>query len=100
MVGEVGYMSEESDQVEFFKSFVEYLKKNDIHDTFFWSYSPNSGDTKGILLDDCESVDYSKMDLLYNLWNFRRRNLKQLSAPGSPGSVSGTGFILNNLIII
>ena len=98
VVGEVGYMSEEWDQVEFFKSFIQYLKKNEIHDTFFWSYSPNSGDTKGILLDDCESVDYSKMDLLHELWENKKRNLKQLSAPGSPASVSGTGFVLNNLI--
>ena len=71
MTGEFGYMSGEGNQVDFAYSFVDYLIRNDIRDTFFWTWSYNSGDTKGILMEDCETVDYNKMDLLHHLWYSR-----------------------------
>ena len=75
-VGEWGYMSEVKSETEWAERFVEYLRENDLRDTFFWTYSYNSGDTGGILLEasksrtgqDCTDVDYKKMLLLHHLW--------------------------------
>mgnify|MGYP003313393762 CR=1 FL=1 len=50
-VGEWGYMSEVKSETEWAERFVEYLRENDLRDTFFWTYSHNSGDTGGILLE-------------------------------------------------
>lgn len=68
-VGEWGYMSEVQSEVEWAEKFVNYLIKNELRDTFFWCWSPNSGDTKGILLDNCSTIDQDKMALLHRLWN-------------------------------
>jgi endoglucanase len=76
-VGEWGYMSDIPSEVEWAERFVEYLRENDLKDTFFWTWSHNSGDTAGILLEtsksrtgqDCTDVDYKKMLLLHQLWS-------------------------------
>ena len=68
-VGEWGFISENPNERNWADSFVRWLKKNRIQSTFFWCWSPNSGDTKGILKDDCESVDITKIFLLNKLWN-------------------------------
>jgi len=75
-VGEWGYMSDVESEAEWAERFVDYLRRNDLRDTFFWTYSHNSGDTGGILLEasksrtgqDCTDVDYKKMILLHHLW--------------------------------
>ena len=66
-VGEWGYMTEIKSQVDWATQFVKYLKDNQIRDTFFWTWTQNSFDTKGILTD-CTNVDYQKILLLHNLW--------------------------------
>jgi aryl-phospho-beta-D-glucosidase BglC (GH1 family) len=48
-------------------TFVEYLKAKGISDSFFWCYTPNSGDTGGIL-DDSLKVRQDKLVLLQKLW--------------------------------
>lgn len=68
-VGEWGYKSDEAEEVKWAKDFVDYLIDHDLRDTFFWTWSWNSGDTGGILLENCESIDYEKMNLLNILWN-------------------------------
>lgn len=76
-VGEWGYMSDVPSEAEWAEKFVEYLRKNDLKDTFFWTWSHNSGDTGGVLMDrassrtgqDCTDVDYKKMLLLHHLWS-------------------------------
>lgn len=67
-VGEWGYKSDELNEVEWASNFVNYLIEKDIRDTFFWTWSFNSGDTGGILREDCENIDYQKMTLLHHLW--------------------------------
>lgn len=75
-VGEWGYMSDVQSEVDWAQQFVQYLRDNDLRDTFFWTWSYNSGDTGGILLEasksrsgnDCTDVDYKKMLLLHRLW--------------------------------
>lgn len=68
MIGEWGYISSKNEEVEFARHFVSYLKERNIRDSFFWTWSPNSGDTQGILKDDCSSVDEEKIKLLHDLW--------------------------------
>ena len=76
-VGEWGYMSDVPREGEWSVKFVEYLRKNDLKDTFFWTWTHNSGDTGGVLMDrlssrtgqDCTDVDYKKMLLLHHLWS-------------------------------
>ena len=67
-VGEWGYKSDEVREVQWARDFVEYLIEQDIRDTFFWTWSWNSGDTAGILLQNCETIDNEKMELLNHLW--------------------------------
>ena len=48
-------------------AFVQYLINKGISDSFFWCYTPNSGDTGGIL-DDNLQVRTDKMALIRKLW--------------------------------
>lgn len=48
-------------------AFVDYLLSKDIHSSFYWTYTPNSGDTGGILRDDL-TVRQDKMELLQRHW--------------------------------
>ena len=68
-VGEWGYKTDGSEfEKKFAIEFVDWLKENNIRDTFFWTWTYNSGDTGGILKDDCTTVDYEKVRLLHDLW--------------------------------
>lgn len=72
-IGEWGFQSNIQSEVDWTREFIEYLVKKDYRDTFFWTYSFNSGDTGGILLEDCSTVDYNKMELLYTLWDDKKK---------------------------
>ncbi len=48
-------------------TFVDYLISKGMRDGFYWCYTPNSGDTGGIL-DDSLQVRQDKMTLLQRLW--------------------------------
>ena len=48
-------------------AFVDYLLSKGIRNSFYWCYTPNSGDTGGIL-DDSLAVQEGKMALLRRLW--------------------------------
>jgi aryl-phospho-beta-D-glucosidase BglC (GH1 family) len=48
-------------------AFVDYLLSKGIRNSFYWCYTPNSGDTGGIL-DDALQVRADKMALLRKLW--------------------------------
>lgn len=49
-------------------AFVTYLLNKNIHNTFYWSWNPNSGDTGGILQDDWKTLQPNKVELLKRLW--------------------------------
>jgi endoglucanase len=53
--------------VQWQSAFVDYLIKKDMHNSFYWCYTPNSSDTGGIL-DDNLNVRTDKMELLKRLW--------------------------------
>jgi aryl-phospho-beta-D-glucosidase BglC (GH1 family) len=48
-------------------AFVDYLISKNMRSSFYWCYTPNSGDTGGILADDL-TVREDKMSLLRRLW--------------------------------
>ena len=48
-------------------AFVDYLISKNMRNSFYWCYSPNSGDTGGIL-DDNLNVRQDKMALIRKLW--------------------------------
>lgn len=48
-------------------AFVDYLLSRGVRNSFYWGYTPNSGDTGGIL-DDSLNVRQDKMALLHRLW--------------------------------
>lgn len=48
-------------------TFVDYLISRNMRNSFYWCYTPNSGDTGGIL-DDNLQVRQEKMTLLKKLW--------------------------------
>jgi aryl-phospho-beta-D-glucosidase BglC (GH1 family) len=48
-------------------AFVDYLIAKNLRNTFYWCYTPNSGDTGGVL-DDQLNVRTDKMALLNRLW--------------------------------
>ena len=98
-VGEFGYKSDQPVQIEWIKRFISYLRKVGVRDTFFWCWSFNSGDTGGILLEDCMTIDYSKIDMLNTLWsdygyNFVGRHLRGSStvAPTDPPIIYGSHY--------
>ena len=68
-VGEWGYKSDVSSEVAWANQFVNYLLAKGIRDTFFWTWSYNSGDTGGILRNDCTTIDMNKVHLLERLWD-------------------------------
>ena len=68
-VGEWGYISTNINETAWANRFVDWLILHNITDSYFWTFSFNSGDTGGILLEDCETVDEDKMKLLNKLWN-------------------------------
>jgi endoglucanase len=62
LVGEFGTTLQPPDDV-WLRTLVEYIGRNGMSFTF-WTWTPNSGDTKGILLDDYTSVDFFKHNML------------------------------------
>jgi endoglucanase len=68
-VGEWGYKSDVQNEVEWAFNFVDYLIEKNLRDTFFWTWSWNSGDTGGLLFQDCEGIDTKKLNLLKKLWD-------------------------------
>lgn len=68
-VGEWGFMSNQPEQVKWANRFIDWLITKNISDSYFWTWSWNSGDTGGILLEDCTTVDQNKMSLLRRFWN-------------------------------
>jgi aryl-phospho-beta-D-glucosidase BglC (GH1 family)/lysophospholipase L1-like esterase len=62
-------------------AFVDYLLSKDVRHSFYWAYTPNSGDTGGIL-DDSLNVRPDKMALLQKLWGASTPVPAPNSAPG------------------
>lgn len=70
IVGEFGAKSDLPNQMDWFKDFLVYLKSRDIENSFFWTYAV-SGDTGGIYMDDCKTLEIEKMKLLWAYWGYK-----------------------------
>ena len=91
-------------------AFVDYLISKGMRSSFYWCYTPNSGDTGGIL-DDNLSIRPDKMTLLRKLWGaaaptvssgvYAQPSIASFSPSSGPvGTVvtlSGNGFTGLNL---
>lgn len=71
VVGEWGFFSDKPEQVQWAQGFVQWLKQQGIHDTFFWVSVSSSGDTGG-MWKDCRVFEEEKYQLLQKLWQERR----------------------------
>lgn len=68
---------EGEDQTWWGKMFIDYLKKRDIRNTYFWCLS-HSGDTKALLYDDCENVNWEKLKIIQTLWEDEEKKTRML----------------------
>lgn len=66
VVGEWGGRSESRD-LDWMRSFADYLVARGRPDNIFWCLNPNSHDTGGILLDDWATQDTLKLDILRSI---------------------------------
>ncbi len=65
--GKYGQGTGGQEDVTWQNAFVDYLISKGVRNSFYWCYTPNSGDTGGIL-DDSLSVRQDKMTLVKKLW--------------------------------
>jgi endoglucanase len=77
-VGEWGFISSDNTQTDWAIRFIAWLKKKGIRNSYIWTYSYNSGDTQGILKEDCHSVDEKKMSIIWSYWEDAKRRLLRL----------------------
>ena len=86
-------------------AFVDYLISKGMRNGFYWCYTPNSGDTGGIL-DNALNVRQDKMALLTRLWGTSVATYPQQAITNfSPGAgpvgtlvvLNGSGFTGSNL---
>ena len=75
IVGEFGWKSDQPEQVFWAQHFLAYLKENGFHNTIFWTLAL-SGDTGGILRDDCLTLETDKLIMLRNFWDLPARHLR------------------------
>lgn len=80
VVGEWGWKQQNPNEVDWACRFINYLRRKGIRNTAFWTVA-HSGDTDGIFLDDCNTLDVAKYNLLKTLWEDRPRKLLR----GFPG---------------
>ena len=90
IIGEWGgrYGTANAKDVAWQNALVDYLIAKGIRSSFYWSYTPNSGDTGGIL-DDALNVRQDKMLLLRRLWAAKAPAITPPTG-SSTGSTTGT----------
>ena len=90
IIGEWGgrYGTANAKDVAWQNALVDYLIAKGIRSSLYWSYTPNSGDTGGIL-DDALNVRQDKMLLLRRLWAAKAPTITPPTG-SSTGSTTGT----------
>lgn len=99
------YLTDRKTDEKWQNAFVDYMMREGIHDSFYWSINPESADTYGIFTTPFDPVsndagwgtwsgtDPRKLSLLAKLWN-----APQVENPGKLASVKGAhgkGFNLH-----
>jgi hypothetical protein len=64
LVGEFGFKTQDFDWA---RQFINYLKRRNIRDACFWTIAYSS-DTDGLWHDDCTNLDWQKYEVLDQLW--------------------------------
>ena len=75
--------------------FADYMISRGIRNSFYWCYTPNSGDTGGIL-DDNLNVRQDKLDLLQKVWNASTQPAPDSPSTSSPSTSSVTTDIFSD----
>lgn len=76
LVTEWGFRTpdEGEDQTGWARSFINYLKKRNIKNTYFWCLS-HSGDTRALFYDNCEDINWEKFKIIKTLWEDEERRM-------------------------
>ena len=65
---------EGEDQTWWGRMFIDYLKKRNIRNTYFWCLS-HSGDTRALFYDDCQTVNWEKLKIIQTLWQDEEKRM-------------------------
>jgi endoglucanase len=68
IVGEFGWIEGDAKQDKWIDVFLAYLKKRGIKNTAFWNLTWQSGDTQGILKENCLTIEENKLSKLQQFW--------------------------------
>lgn len=76
IVTEYGFRtaSEGEDQTWWGRMFIDYLKKRNIRNTYFWCVS-HSSDTRALFFDDCENINWEKLKIIKTLWEGEQKRM-------------------------
>ena len=72
-------------EVPWLNAFVDYLSERGITNTFFWTWTPNSHDTGGLLRDDYKTLATDKIEVMQRVWKTPPR------VPDRPSGRAGEG---------
>ena len=99
IVGEFGGRSVGDDREGIWqRALVSYLRENNVS-YVYWTLNPNSGDTGGILLDDWQSVDPNKRELLSG-YQFPLIGIEQIGTEPASRIASATPPISGTLRVL
>lgn len=68
IIGEMGWMTHQPEQVAWTRRFINYLKMRNITNVCAWTIAI-SQDTGGWWQDDCQTFDHDKASLFTSIWN-------------------------------
>jgi endoglucanase len=77
-VGEWGFISSSPKETDWAIRFIAWLKTKGIYNSYLWTWSYNSGDTQGVLKEDCHSIDDKKMSIVWSYWEGAKSRLLRL----------------------
>lgn len=69
LVGEYGWIQSNEQQRQWGIMFLDYLKQHNVYNTALWCLSYYSGDTQGILKQNCLDVEEEKLEILKRFWS-------------------------------
>jgi hypothetical protein len=95
-VGEFGWIQSDETQRQWGKMFLDYLKSKGIKNTALWCLSWFSGDTQGVLKQNCLDVEEEKLKMLKDFWGDHRGLVEDKIFRGSDRIDNLIKFISNS----
>jgi pimeloyl-ACP methyl ester carboxylesterase len=76
LVTEWGFRTpdEGEDQTWWARIFINYLKKRNIRNTYFWTVA-NSQDTRALWYDNCQDINWEKLKMIQTLWQDEEKRM-------------------------